>query len=233
MFAAVGAVELPHAMPHLVIDSLMAGEHLATEFNRSQRLELEGDFNEHFAVYAADKRELDALIVLAPDIMLRFLQLGATCDVEFIDKKMYVSKSHTSVDAKAYAEVLKTINVLLAELAGKLQRFDTAAASAPVATTGEKAPAPASRLKKTRLSSIITTALACIIIAAIFALYLSGLAIPDWVIPALYAAIIGVFLLFIARGLLHSRGKQSLEDRYGTIPDEPSQSDQNGKIPQS
>src|SRR5690606_5391781 len=95
----VAAIELPHHMPHMVIDSLVEDTDISVlpvRFARSQKIDLEGDFYKYFAVYAPDRRELDALIVLAPDVMLTLLEQGAKGDIEFIDKRLYVYLPYAS-----------------------------------------------------------------------------------------------------------------------------------------
>lgn len=219
----VGSVDLPHRMPHMVIDSLidesLPGSVLPIAFDRSQKMDLEGDFYKYFSVYAPNKRELDALILLAPDVMLTMLELGAKCDIEFIDNRMYVYLPCNKFDGQVYQDMLTTVETLLAELGAKLKRFDKASVGARtgVIHTNATVDVSPSRLKK-KFGLVITVGILAIFFVPTILAESLGQDIGD-VIGYLYILIIPLFIII---GVVQARRKSKLRaevrERYGKKP---------------
>lgn len=85
------AIALPQALPHIVLDAVATSRGrrsplvLSDGFAPDQRLSLEGDFDEHFRLFAPKGYEQDALYLFTPDIMALFIDLAGAYDVEIID----------------------------------------------------------------------------------------------------------------------------------------------------
>ncbi|HYG84202.1 MAG TPA: hypothetical protein VD907_04935 [Verrucomicrobiae bacterium] len=132
---AMAAVELPYQMPQLVIDSLIetgSGRTsvLPIDFKRSQKLTLEGDFSQYFALYAPEQHAVDALTVLAPDIMHTLIEKNALCDIEIIGRRMYFYWPKKLRQAKDYEQVLEAFESVMAQVAPPLKRMRSLAYSA-------------------------------------------------------------------------------------------------------
>lgn len=127
--AAVMEIKLPRVLPHMVIDSLVEDGNgsfsaLPIEFDRSQRIELEGDFHNYFALYAPDKYGISALTIIAPDAMEALMRHAALCDIEIIDNKLYFYWPKVALTKHDYEEVFSTVQEVLAEIGNKLSRGD-------------------------------------------------------------------------------------------------------------
>jgi hypothetical protein len=218
----VTAVDLPHHMPHMVIDSHIddgfSGSVLPLTFNKSQKIELEGDFYKYFSVYAPDTRELDALIILAPDVMLVLLQLGARCDIEFIDKRLYIYHPGMTHDIAAYQDSLKTVAALLEELGAKLRRFDKASAIVNRASIEAQPDSGQykSRLKKKRFTGSLAT-IALVVLGFGLVFFPANLNLPEIIGPLFVVVLLLTFLwaLIGALGGRKSKLKKELAERYG------------------
>ncbi|MFC4223225.1 DUF3137 domain-containing protein [Lysinibacter cavernae] len=89
---------LDRNLPHIVLDSTRnsaglfgAGRNkLPVSYAHTQRLSLEGDFDQHFALYCPKEYEADALYILTPDVMSVLIDHAANCDVEILDDRLYV-----------------------------------------------------------------------------------------------------------------------------------------------
>lgn len=91
-------VKLPRKLPHMVLDAKKNNifgkfSNLTDTFDQSQTLSLEGDFNEHFTLYAPKQYERDALYVFTPDVMARLIDNGSAYDMEVIDDELFIYKS--------------------------------------------------------------------------------------------------------------------------------------------
>lgn len=92
------SIYLDRNLPHMVLDSRKNNvsvfganmSNLPVSFSKDQQLSLEGDFNEHFVLYAPKEYERDALYVFAPDLMALMIDNVAQFDAEIIDNKLYV-----------------------------------------------------------------------------------------------------------------------------------------------
>ncbi|CAN5629737.1 hypothetical protein BH10ACT7_BH10ACT7_16520 [soil metagenome] len=93
------AMQLERALPQLVLDStrndstfrsVAGGSSIPMPIAGGQRLTLEGDFNNHFALYAPAGYERDALYVFAPDLMALLIDETGDFDVEIVDDMLFV-----------------------------------------------------------------------------------------------------------------------------------------------
>lgn len=90
-------IRLPRNLPHMVLDArknnFLGISNLSTNFKSGQRLQLEGDFNKHFTLYAPQKYERDALYIFTPDIMQLLVDTVADYDVEIVGNSLFVYSS--------------------------------------------------------------------------------------------------------------------------------------------
>jgi hypothetical protein len=79
--------------PQLFLDSRKS--HVSTEFAASQKLQLEGDFNDYFDLYAPIGEQIDVLSVLSPDVMQSLVDMGTPYDIALEGTNVFIcSKQH-------------------------------------------------------------------------------------------------------------------------------------------
>ncbi|HEY8590079.1 MAG TPA: hypothetical protein VIL55_11065, partial [Naasia sp.] len=94
-------IGLDRNLPHMVLDarandrSLLGirSTNLPVSFDRDQVLSLEGDFDQHFTLYAPKEYERDALYVFTPDLTALLIDESGDFDVEIVDDKLFVYSS--------------------------------------------------------------------------------------------------------------------------------------------
>ena len=116
------AIHLDTPLPHIVLDAVgnnsVFGSNLPTAFDRDQRLSLEGDFDEHFALYCPQGYERDALYLFTPDIMARFMDNAAQLDVEIVDDWLflYTRRRVSTLDPANWAWLFSVVSALMDKL---------------------------------------------------------------------------------------------------------------------
>lgn len=86
----VAEMTLKRQFPHVLVDNKRDGSVGGLEFDRSQILELEGDFNNFFTVYGPKEYEIEVLQVLSPSVMSSMLDMHESFDIEIIGDKMFI-----------------------------------------------------------------------------------------------------------------------------------------------
>ena len=125
-------VEIPLArnLPHMVLDAksnnfmkIFSG--LPDEFNTSQTLSLEGNFDQFFTLYAPREYEADALYVFTPDVMAVLIDECKDYDIEIVDDKLYLYRNtHFKLDGSdEMKSILKVVDVLRHELHTQTGRY--------------------------------------------------------------------------------------------------------------
>ncbi|MCI9857848.1 hypothetical protein [Microbacterium proteolyticum] len=134
------ALRLDTPLPHIVLDAvgnngLFGGTNLPVSFGRGQRLSLEGDFDQHFALYCPEGYERDALYLFTPDVMARFIDNAAQLDVEIIDEWLflYSRRDLSTLDPATWQWVMSTVGALDDKLAQWARWRDERLAAAPTA----------------------------------------------------------------------------------------------------
>ncbi|MDB5185417.1 MAG: hypothetical protein JWN38_1225 [Candidatus Saccharibacteria bacterium] len=74
--------------PHLFLDGQQNGASYA--YAAAQRISLEGNFDKSFKLYAPEGLNIDALSILAPDVMQTLVDGGRPYDIEIVGDKMYI-----------------------------------------------------------------------------------------------------------------------------------------------
>lgn len=133
------AIHLDTPLPHIVLDALgnnsVFGSNLPTTFDRGQRLSLEGDFDQHFALYCPQGYERDALYLFTPDIMARFIDHVGQLDVEIVDDWLflYTKRDVSTLDPATWAWLFSVVSALMGKLTqwGRWRDERLAEAAAP------------------------------------------------------------------------------------------------------
>jgi len=142
-----GYVKIPltRNLPHMVLDGkannlfgIITG--LSDSFDRSQKLSLEGDFDNYFTLYAPKEYERDALYVFTPDVMRVLIEEGQRFDMEIVDNYLYVYSNArfdlTSPDR--LASLVKIVNTVGSEIRSQTKRYaDEKVAASQVGTIAQ------------------------------------------------------------------------------------------------
>lgn len=87
-------VPLPRMLPHYVVDAIAndgpGRSSLPLRISGRHRLRLEGDFDRHFALYAPEGAERDALELFTPDVMALLIDEAGDLDVEVWQDRLTV-----------------------------------------------------------------------------------------------------------------------------------------------
>lgn len=114
-------IKLPRRLPHMILDAKsnnFLGKISNIDGVGGQKLSLEGDFDNHFTLYAPPEYATDALYVFTPDIMQLLIDTAHKYDCEIIDDNFYLHASTPFDITKpaTYEEVLKITDALAAKL---------------------------------------------------------------------------------------------------------------------
>lgn len=103
-------VKLPRRLPNMVLDAKSNNffgkfSNLPVGFSRDQVLQLEGDFNNYFTLYAPATYKQDALYVFTPDVMQALVEAAQHYDCEVVDDSFYLyTSTPLALDNKARLE---------------------------------------------------------------------------------------------------------------------------------
>lgn len=130
----VFAVTLPYEIEDLYVESrtLTTLNNIlgisSVNFTDSQRVQLEGDFNTFFRVYAPKGESINAFAILAPNIMSSLLATGGDYNFEFSGNKIYFylspkyfQQDKIALSRKQY-DGLFTFGIATAKLAARAAR---------------------------------------------------------------------------------------------------------------
>lgn len=126
----VGVVEvtLPKKLPNIFLDSkandFVQGFGLSRYISGSQKLSLEGNFDDYFTLYAPANYERDALYFLTPELMALLVDKGSDFDFEIIGNtlKFYKTDGFTHTQAQ-YELLFKLIDSLGGEFIENTARY--------------------------------------------------------------------------------------------------------------
>jgi hypothetical protein len=114
-FGGLCAIRLSTRLPHIVLHA-RNGRTLtaAATPDRAQRLNLEGDFNEHFTLYCPAEYERDALYLFTPDVMARLIDRVHGFDVEIVDDWLFfvTARDVVTLDPAAWQGLLDATSAL-------------------------------------------------------------------------------------------------------------------------
>ncbi|MCU1415279.1 MAG: hypothetical protein JWN80_2619 [Microbacteriaceae bacterium] len=166
------AVRLDRALPNMVLSSIANRQQGVSELppiDGSQKLQLEGDFNEYFTLYCPKGYERDALYFFTPDLMELLIDEVGDFDVEVVDDWFFVysPRPFTSVGVHTWERLFRIVDIVGAKAAEQAEHY-----SDPNATVaGSVAPAGA-RLQEHRGLLFTGTLLGiCAYIAALWGIW--------------------------------------------------------------
>ncbi len=120
---------LARQLPNMVLDAksnnFLAFSNLPDSFDRSQRLQLEGDFNSHFDLYVPKQYERDALYVFTPDVMQVLINHGKMYDMEVVDNELFIyqsSRLEMASESRLRA-ILSVVDAIGVELRDQTKRY--------------------------------------------------------------------------------------------------------------
>ncbi len=82
-------IKMPKELPNIIINSKKNNFVGNADIAGSQKLELEGDFNKYFDVYAPKDYERDLLYFMTPELMSLLVDSAADFDIELVDSELY------------------------------------------------------------------------------------------------------------------------------------------------
>lgn len=121
--AMVVEVTLPRILPQFVIDSEIE-DVIPIQFDKSQKIELEGDFHKYFDLYAPDKYGMTALTLLAPDAMEVLMEHAALCDIEVVNNKLFFYWPVPARSKQQFEQLFTTAQAVITKLGVKLAKSD-------------------------------------------------------------------------------------------------------------
>ncbi len=114
------AIHLDQRLPHLVLSAERASRRLPVDVADTQQLRLEGDFSDHFTLYAPAEFQRDALYVFAPDLMVLFIDELDDLHAEIVDDWFFV---YSSTDFRgADAALMERLFLIIGLVGAKMQR---------------------------------------------------------------------------------------------------------------
>lgn len=127
----LGYVKIPltRNLPHMVLDgkanNFLGFTGMTDSFDRSQKLSLEGDFDNYFTLYAPKEYERDALYVFTPDVMQVLIDEGKRFDMEIVDNELYVYSNATFdlISEKQLSSLMKIIQTVGSEIRDQTKRY--------------------------------------------------------------------------------------------------------------
>jgi len=159
-------LSLSKTLPHLVLDSRKNDgvvSSIPRYFSDDQRIELEGDFDDYFDLYAPNGYEIEALDIMSPDFMQMLIDFHTDFDVEIDDKSVYIISKGVNYDQQSMSELFTAAQAMVDKFDLKLKPWSMAAMEKQLpeleSFTGEKAMRIGSRRVSTALFTIPIIAL--------------------------------------------------------------------------
>jgi hypothetical protein len=135
-FGGYAMVRLAHEMPHIRVIARRGVVRRALTMmsrpEREQRLELEGDFDRHFALYCPAGSERDALYLFTPDILAVLIDRVRGLDVEVVGDRLLLTSFDDVVtrDPERWRDVIEATTALVAKV-NRWERWRAARAARP------------------------------------------------------------------------------------------------------
>jgi hypothetical protein len=123
-------IKLTRRLPNMVLDARANNlfgrmSNLPDSFHKDQTLSLEGDFNNHFTLYAPKEYETDALYVFTPDVMAAVIDAGKAYDMEVVDDNLMIyAKGRIDLTKEQQLRpLLHIIDTIAGELKDQSKRY--------------------------------------------------------------------------------------------------------------
>lgn len=138
----IAQVRQPRVFPHLFLEGKKVGG--LYPFDDSQKLNLEGDFEDYFNLYVPGGEQVDALTILTPDVMQVLVDGGRPYDLELIDDVIVViaaGNPYTRAKLPILFGFMTAITAKLNSVSAEFDRIDlTAALDSELKLKGTKIP---------------------------------------------------------------------------------------------
>jgi hypothetical protein len=96
--------------------------------HQSQKLMLEGDFNQYFTLYVPKGYERDALYIFTPDLMALFIDNVSSYDAEIIGNQLYIYASDPfSLDTSVFQRLMTIRSIIATKLIHQTRNYADAA----------------------------------------------------------------------------------------------------------
>lgn len=120
-------IKMNRNLPHMILDATsnnqkvlgMELSDLPVSLPRRQRIQLEGNFNDYFTLYAPEKYDVDARYILTPDLMALLIDTAAAYNVEVMDDTVYF---YARAEAATDEMIVKSILEIIDTVGNKLYR---------------------------------------------------------------------------------------------------------------
>ena len=106
----IAKVRQRRVLPHLFLEGKQVKG--LYPYDNSQRLDLEGDFDDYFNLYVPDGEQVDALTIFTPDIMRVLVDAGRPYDVELVDDSIVLIASGDQYTREQLPLLLQFLNTL-------------------------------------------------------------------------------------------------------------------------
>lgn len=120
MMKLLMCVTLPNNYSHIVLDAKQnnfVGSNLHKGFPDNKKINLEGDFPEHFNVYSATT-SVESLQILTPELMGRMIDYTHKADIEIVDDQLlllcnfkHINKEIVQMFFEATEQILRDLGV--------------------------------------------------------------------------------------------------------------------------
>lgn len=121
-------IVLPKRLPHIFLDAHHNDTTVTKEyvFDASNRISLEGDFDNYFQAYAPAQHKVLALSILSPDVLQALKRNATKYDIEIVEDKvrLMVPNKHIRRDEAAKEELLYVAELLMIEIDHRLKSWN-------------------------------------------------------------------------------------------------------------
>ncbi|MDZ7785886.1 MAG: hypothetical protein U5L95_02085 [Candidatus Saccharibacteria bacterium] len=119
-------ITLDKTLPHILLDNKKDGSVGSMDFDRSQQLELEGDFNKYFNVFGPKEYEIEVLQILNPSVMQTLIDLHEPADIEIYKNALYVYDGGRRYNEKKLRALFTIMEEVLGSTASVRRSFSMA-----------------------------------------------------------------------------------------------------------
>lgn len=187
--------KLDKPLPHIVLDSRKNDGIISSVprfFDDEQRIELEGDFNEYFDLFAPQNYSTETLDILSPDFMLMLMDFQSDYDVEINKTDVYIIGKGVKYDQQSMQELFRAAEVLIEKFNFKLQVWSMAASQKNPPELESHTGESAIRIGRWRITTAIYT---IPLFSLIVAVRLSEIGFNIWAFLAIFAGCIAVLTI--------------------------------------
>lgn len=124
------AMRLPKRLPHILLEAASMGQNtsgaLPVSVDPEQRVSLEGDFDRHFTLSAPKGSEVDALSILAPDVMALLIDEVGGWSVEIVGDWLFIYAADDWVHGASvatYDRILRVADLIAAKADRRAHAF--------------------------------------------------------------------------------------------------------------